>query len=218
MRVAASFVGAVVLFAGQVAHAEAGDVLLRGRAILVAPNEDSGTIRPTFPTERVEVSDSFAPELDITYMVSDHIGLELIAATTKHDFSGTTGTTGTIGELGSTWVLPPTLTLQYHFTPDAHVRPYVGVGVNYTVFHSEDASSALEAAVGDTSVSLDDSWGLAFQAGLDIDIGENLFLNFDIKYIDIDTTARLRTNAIGTQRVNVGLDPLVVGVGLGFRL
>ncbi len=98
------------------------------------------------------------------------------------------------------------------------MRPYVGIGINYTAFHSEDASSALEAAVGTTNVSLDDSWGYALQAGVDIDIGNNLFLNFDVKYIDIDTTARLRTNAIGTQRVNVSLDPLVVGVGLGIRL
>ena len=198
--------------------AEAGDVLLRVRAVVVSPTENSGSILPAFPGEGVEVSDSFAPEVDVTYMATDHIGFELIAATTKHDFAGTSGTTGTIGELGSTWVLPPTLTVQYHFAPDAPVRPYIGAGINYTAFYSEDASTGLENAIGPTNVSLSDSWGWALQAGLDIDIGENIFLNFDVKYIDIDTTATLGNAAAGTQQVDIDLDPFVFGIGIGFRL
>lgn len=201
----------------QQAMAEAGDVIVRARAIIVAPNEDSGSVLPAFPGEDVSVDSSFAPELDVTYMASDHIGFELIAATTKHTATGRRGTTGTIGDLASTWVLPPTLTAQYHFAPEGAVRPYVGAGVNYTLFYSEDASSALEGAVGPTDVSLDDSFGWAVQAGVDIDIADNLFLNLDVKYIDIDTTATLRTTAAGTQQVDISLDPLVVGVGLGMR-
>ncbi len=157
------------------------------------------------------------PEVDITHMVSDNVGLELIAATTKHNASGTSGTTGGIGKLASTWVLPPTLTLQYHFAPEAKVRPYVGAGVNYTIFYSEKPSAGLETAVGQTDVNLKDSFGWAAQAGIDIDLNEKMFLNFDVKYIDIDTTARLATTAIGTQRVKISLDPIVVGVGVGFR-
>ncbi|WP_299323119.1 OmpW family outer membrane protein [Parasphingopyxis sp.] len=198
--------------------AEAGDVLLRIRAVVVSPTENSGSILPTFPGEEVEVSDSFAPEVDITYMATDHIGFELIAATTKHDFTGTSGTTGGIGELGSTWVLPPTLTVQYHIAPESSVRPYIGAGINYTAFYSEDASTGLENAVGPTSVSLSDSWGWALQAGVDVDISENIFLNFDVKYIDIDTTATIRNATIGTQQVDIDLDPFVFGIGIGFRL
>lgn len=198
--------------------AEAGDVLLRVRAVVVSPTENSGSILPTFPGEEVEVSDSFAPEVDITYMATDHIGFELIAATTKHDFAGTSGTTGGIGELGSTWVLPPTLTVQYHIAPEASVRPYIGAGINYTAFHSEDSSTGLENAAGPTSVSLSDSWGWALQAGFDVDVSENVFLNFDVKYIDIDTTATLRNATIGTQQVDIDLDPFVFGIGIGFRL
>lgn len=202
----------------QAAFAEAGDVLLRVRAVVISPTENSGSILPTFPGEEVEVSDAIMPEVDITYMVTDHIGFELIAATTEHDFSGTSGTTGGIGQLGSTWVLPPTLTAQYHFAPESSVRPYVGAGINYTAFYSEDASNGLENAVGPTSVSLSDSWGWAVQAGVDIDLNENIFLNFDVKYIDIDTTATLRNATIGTQQVDIDLDPFVFGVGIGFRL
>lgn len=200
------------------AHAEAGDAYVRVRGIMVVPNESSGGILPTFPTERVKISNSVMPEVDITYMATDNIGLELIAATTKHHASGRTGTTGGIGRLASTWVLPPTLTAQYHFAPASKVRPYVGAGVNYTLFYSENASAGLEAAVGRTRVKMKSSFGWAAQAGVDVDLSPKTFLNFDIKYVDMDTTARLNTTAIGTQRVRVNIDPFIVGVGIGFRL
>lgn len=208
---------AALLTAATPALAERGDVLVRLRGIVVAPNEESGGVLPAFPGERVSVNNSFMPEVDVTYMVADHWGLELIAATTKHSASGRTGTTGSIGKLASTWALPPTLTLQYHPMAKGPVRPYVGAGVNYTLFYSEDASNALETAVGKTRVRMSDSVGWAAQAGVDFDIGRNLFLNLDVKYIDIDTTARLNTTAAGTQRVRINLDPFVFGAGVGLR-
>ena len=200
------------------AHAEAGDILLRARAIAVVPQEHSSGITPAFPSEKVKVSTSFAPEVDITYMATDTIGFELIAATTKHKVSGKSGTTGTIGQLATTWVLPPTLTAQYHFNPGGKVRPYVGAGVNYSLFYSEKASDGLKAAVGNTNVKLDSSFGLAAQVGLDVALTDRVFLNLDAKYIDIDTDARLATTAAGTQRVRVNIDPLVIGIGIGTRL
>lgn len=196
----------------------AGDVLLRVRTIMVAPNERSGSVLPAFPGEKVSVDNSFMPEIDATYMATDHIGFELIASTTRHHADGRTGTTGAIGRLASTWVLPPTLTAQYHFAPASHVRPYVGAGLNYTIFWNEKASSALEKAVGPTRVHMTDSFGWAAQAGIDVELTRKVFLNLDVKYIDIDTTTRLRTTAAGTQQVRLHLDPLVFGVGLGLRL
>ena len=201
----------------QPAAAEAGDVLVRGRVVVVAPQEESGGVQPAFPSEEVKVSTSWAPEVDVTYMVSDNIGLELIAATTKHRVGGKTGTTGSIGRLASTWVLPPTLTAQYHFNPKGKVRPYLGAGVNYSLFYSEKASDALEDAVGETKVRLSSSIGPAVQAGVDFALSERVFLNLDVKWIDIDTKARLSTAAAGVQRVKVHLDPLVFGVGIGTR-
>lgn len=196
----------------------AGDVLLRARAILVAPNERSGRILPAFPGETVKVDSRIMPEVDATYMATNHLGFELIASTTKHSISGMRGTTGSIGKLASTWVLPPTLTAQYHFSPTRHVRPYAGAGVNYTIFWNESASDGLQAAVGPTRVRLKDSVGLAAQVGVDIDITPRIFLNLDIKYIDIGTIARLDNPALRPQRVNVDLDPLVFGIGVGVRL
>lgn len=200
------------------AMAAAGDTYIRVRGIVVAPNEKSGGILPGLPNETVKVDNAVVPEVDITQMVTDNIGFELIAATSKHSVSGVSGTTGGIGKLASTWVLPPTLTAQYHLMPDAKVRPYVGAGVNYTLFYSEKASSAFEAAAGNTNVKLKSSFGWAAQAGIDIDLNEKMFLNLDVKYIDINTKGTLVTTGLGTQTVKVNLDPIVVGVGIGFRL
>jgi len=174
-------------------------------------------VLPAFPGEKVKVNNTITPEIDITYMATDHIGFELIAATSRHTVSGVTGTTGTLGKLAATNALPPTLTMQYHFLPEGKIRPYIGAGVNYTLFFNNDASSALTGAVGKTDVHLSDSFGWAGQAGVDIDLNEKFFLNLDVKYIDIDTKARLSTANAGVQRVKVGLDPLVFGVGVGMR-
>lgn len=199
------------------AQAEKGDSLIRGRAILVAPTEESSGIKPAFPNDEVSVSDSFAPEIDFSYFLTDHIALELIAATTKHDVDGKSGVPDAIGELADTWVLPPTLTLQYHFAPKAKVRPYVGAGINYTIFYNEEASDGLEDAIGSTKVELDDSFGYALQAGVDFDLNAKMFLNLDVKYIDIDTEAKLTTGPL-VNRVDVSIDPVVVGVGIGIKL
>ncbi len=199
------------------AHAAAGDFLVRLRGIVVAPTEHSGSVLPAFPGEGVSLDNAVTPEVDFTYMATDHIGFELIAATTKHTASGKTGTTGTIGKLASTWVLPPTLTVQYHLVPEGKVRPYVGAGINYTIFYNEKSSNALESAVGDTKVRLKDSFGWAAQAGVDIDLSKKMFLNFDVKYISMDTVARLDTTAAGTQKVKIDINPLVIGAGVGFR-
>ena len=216
-KIAAKIVVGLAIAASVAAPAAAkqGDVLVRLRAIMVSPNESSSAVLPSFPGAGVSVNDAYAPELDFTYMATDHIGIELILATDKHTISGT-GTLAGVGKLASTWVLPPTLTLQYHFLPEGHFRPYVGAGINYTIFYSRNASDALEAAVGPTDVDLKNSFGYALQAGVDVDISEKLFLNFDVKYIDMTTRATLTSGAL-VNSVDVDINPFVFGVGLGMR-
>lgn len=198
------------------AYAEKGDVLVRVRAIVVSPTERSSAVTPGFPGSKLGVSDAVMPEIDFTYMATKHIGAELILATTEHKIEGR-GTLSGVPKIAKTWVLPPTLTLQYHFLPDAKIRPYVGAGVNYTIFYASKADSDLVRAVGPTNVHLSNSFGYALQAGTDIDITKKVFLNLDIKYVGMKTNARLNTGgAINTARVDI--DPLIFGIGLGFKL
>ncbi len=194
---------------------KAGDWLVRARAILVAPNESSGAITGIAGSE-VGLGNSVMPEVDFTYMFTKNIGAELILGTTHHDISGR-GTVSALGKVGKTWVLPPTLTLQYHFMPEGKIHPYVGAGVNYTLFYSNDTTNSLTNALGGkTDLKLDDSFGWALQGGVDFDINKKLFINADIKYIDMNTKARLTTgNTLRT--VNVDVNPIVAAIGVGFR-
>lgn len=206
---------ALALAALAPAHAAAGDWLVRLRAIAVIPQDSSGPILPSFPNAGVAVDTSYAPEVDFTYMFAKNWGAELILATDKHNISGTGALAGT-GNLASTWVLPPTLTVQYHFAPDGNFRPYVGAGLNYTIFYSESATRTLNNAIGPTDVSLSDSFGYALQAGFDIDVSPKWFLNFDFKFIDMSTNATLRTGAL-VNRVDVKINPIILGIGVGTR-
>lgn len=212
----AAAVALAAAFTATGAQAAAGDVLVRLRGIVVAPNEDSGDISG-LAGQQVSVNNDVVPEIDFTYMATDQIGFELIAATSKHTVSGKTGVTGSIGALASSYVLPPTLTVQYHPIAEGPIRPYVGAGINYTFFYNDKATSGFEAAAGSTTVHLKDSVGWALQAGVDIDLNKKLFFNLDVKYIDMDTTARLTTTALGVRTVKVDLNPFVFGAGIGMR-
>ncbi len=150
----------------------------------------------------MKLSNSYVPELDATYFFTPNIAAELIAAVSPHRVSTRNGV-----DAGDVWLLPPTLTLQYHFTQLDSVKPYVGAGVNYTHFFGANAGSL-------TNPKYDDSFGAALQAGADIPLGNNWYANLDVKKIYIDTTARFSNSAV---RANVDIDPWVVGVGVGYK-
>lgn len=198
---------------------EAGDWLIRGRVININPNDSSGSLFVNgvdTGDKGVTVDSDTVPELDITYMITRNWGVELILGYSEHTAKGEKSWAG-LGDVTDTKVLPPTLTLQYHFLPDANIRPYVGAGVNYTYFFDEKVpDSSLLNKAGD-SVNLESSWGWAVQAGVDIAINQDWFVNLDVKYLDIDTTARFKNTAVGNAKINVDIDPVVWGVGIGRR-
>jgi outer membrane protein len=193
-----------------------GDWLVRLRGIIVDPQDSSSGISPDLPTAKIGVDSAPTGELDFSYMVTENIGAELILASPIHDLNGR-GAIASLGHIGDAQLLPPVLSLQYHFMPKSWIRPYVGIGVNYTIFFNEDASHSLETALGGaTKIRIDDSVGPAGQAGVDIDVAENLFLNFDIKFVDIQPGVRLITGNT-VRHVNVDINPLIFGIGIGTR-
>lgn len=196
-----------------------GDWRVRLRGIVVAPNDDSGLVSvgtplTAVPGSGVTVDTDVKPELDITYMFHRNFGAELILGTTQHDVTAR-GSLAGLGGVIDSWVLPPTLTFQYHPFPDSSVRPYVGVGVNWTLFYNESVEGPLDAP--GAKVKIDDSWGVAGQIGVDIDMNETWFFNVDMKYIDLDTTAKFKNTAVGAAEVDVDIDPFVWGFGIGRR-
>lgn len=209
---AATFLISAALIATQAAAQQqqgktAGDILLRGRLIGVVPDEDSTV---TVIGGQANASNTWTGEADISYFLTDNIALELIAATTKHKMSVRGSSSGNV-DLGDVWLLPPTLSLQYHFMPKAVFSPYVGAGATYAVFYNEKVGPGLR------SVDYDDSWGYALQAGVDYSLGNGWYLNADIKKIFLNTDVTVRTNAGTLIKADVDLDPWIFGVGVGYK-
>jgi outer membrane protein len=203
---------------------EAGDWIVRGGAATVEPNDSSSTVQlnnAAVATDgRAEVNSNTQLGVTVAYMLTPNVGVELLAATPfKHKITANGSLAGALGnnDLGSTEQLPPTLSAQYYFNNSSGITPYAGLGLNYTTFFHETVDSDMEAALGGHStLEVQDSWGLAAEAGVDIDLGSNWLLNAAIWYIDIDTTATFTTPA-GKVKTDVDVDPWVYMVGVGYK-
>jgi outer membrane protein len=181
---------------------------MRARLISIIPNE-SASIEAIGGD--VSISTAYVPELDFTYFFTKNWAAELILGTANHDVEAINTAAGNI-DLGDVWLLPPTLTFQYHY-PIGDFKPYIGAGINYTIFYSAD-----QGPVAD-DVDYDNSFGLAFQVGFDYALNDKWFLNADLKQIFIQTDATVNaTSALGaTVGADVDINPLVLGVGIGFK-
>jgi outer membrane protein len=194
---------AVTLAAAPAQALEAGDWLVRAGAGYVSPKSDNGTVDAL--GLGVEVDSATQLAFNITYMATANLGVELLGALPfTHDVK-----VDTLGKVAEVTHLPPTLTLQYFFTPKSNIRPYFGAGINYTTFLDVET----EGALAGTTLDLEDSWGYALEAGLDIDITKNMFFNVAVWYMDIDSKAK--SSAAGDFTVDI--DPWVAFVGLGWR-
>lgn len=164
-----------------------------------AVDPKSGNGRLADGTLPVRVDTDVKPTLTFEYFVRDNLGVEVIAAWPfEHDVS-----IAGLGTVGSTKQLPPTVSLQYHFNTKGKVSPFLGAGVNYTTFFSEDTRGALAGS----KLKLDDSWGLAAHAGVDFALNERSAIRIDARWIDIDTDVKLDGADLGT----VNIDPIVYG-------
>ena len=206
-RTLAGAAAAVALAVGAPAEAlEQGDWFGRVGVSHVAPDADSDTT-PSVAGGKVDVDNDTQLSFSVGYMLTPNWAVELLGALPfEHDITGE-GALAALGTIGSTKHLPPTLSLQYHFAPRASLRPYAGVGINYTMFFDEEHTGLLAGE----SLKLDDSWGVALQAGMDIDITRDWFANLDLRWIDIETEAT--SSVAGT--FDVEIDPWVVSVAIG---
>jgi outer membrane protein len=186
------------------AQEKEGNWMMRIRAVDAQPVKkwsDAGVLG--LSGSDVYVGNKLMPEIDFSYFFTKNIAAELILTYPQT----LTAHSKTLGKLGTFKGLPPTLTLQYHFTPDATFRPYVGVGVNYTLFSDRKIDRVAPLVLGR------ESWGGAFQVGADWKIGPNSFINVDVKKVYFDTSVSLAGTRVGRVYVN----PVLIGVGYGFR-
>lgn len=188
-----------------------GDLLVRLRGVGVVPNEGSkvGIIGGD-----VTLSNTFIPELDFTYFFTDHIAAELILGTSKHDVGVVNSAAGNV-DLGSVWLLPPTLTAQYHFYTSSEkvFKPYIGAGLNYTLFYNVKSGDVAD-------VSYDNALGYAAQLGFDLMINDKFFINVDAKrlFLSTDVTVDASNLAPGLSiPAEVDIDPWLLGFGIGMK-
>jgi outer membrane protein len=204
---------------------QAGDIIVRAGAITVDPHESSsdiwvGALGTDVAGTKATLDSDTQLGLNFAYMLTNNIGIELLAATPfSHDVGvkgmpgGFAGLNGNLGELKH---LPPTLSVVYYpLDSSSAFQPYVGAGINYTWFFDTKLSSEAEGK-GFSGLDMKDSWGLAAQVGMDYMLTDNIMLNAQVRYIDIDTTGT--TNFGGDKvKVDVDVDPFVYMVGLGYK-
>ena len=179
--------------------------LVRLRGIGMIPDESS---KVTVIGGAIDLESDFVPEIDISYFLTGNIAAELILATTTHNAKDERSTLGTVN-LGEVSLLPPILTLQYHFMPEGKYRPYAGAGINYTIFYDAQAPGGTV-----TAIEYEDAFGFALQAGVDISFSERWAINLDIKKLFVETDAKLNGGAI---EADLEIDPWIVGLGLAYR-
>ncbi|MEL4271339.1 outer membrane protein OmpW [Shewanella xiamenensis] len=193
-------------FSASVSAHQAGDIIVRAGAVVVAPNESSDDVAGN---GEFQISNNTQLGLNFGYMLTDNFGVELLAATPfSHDVS--------LGgnKIAETKHLPPTLVAQYYFgNAQSALRPYVGVGVNYTNFFDNEFTNDLNGALTDLSMST--SWGLAAQVGLDYQVNKNWLVNASVWYAQISSDVKFKL-AGDTVVIDTDINPWVYMVSVGY--
>ncbi len=203
---------ALGLLASQPARAQttdafhAGDILVHLSVIGVLPENFSSSVSGI--GGHVDATDQIAPELDASYFFTNHISIEAIAASTRHEVSANGTSLGKV-DVGSVWALPPTVTLQYHLSPIYGFQPYAGIGLTVMFLYDSHPAGPLIQKVGYST-----GIGPSLDAGFDYALGHNWYANMDVKQMFVSTTARINGGSIIGK---TSLSPTVVGMGIGYR-
>ncbi|TSB22722.1 outer membrane beta-barrel protein [Psychrobacter sp. YGAH215] len=179
----------------------AGTWSIAAGAHYVDPKSDNGTLNNGLS---VDVDGDVRPTISGEYFIANNVGVELLAAIPFHHDFDLNDAAGNPVLSGKTQHLPPTLSLQYHFdgyNMPMNVKPFVGVGVNYTTFFKEKVSNGAD-------LDLDDSVGVAGHIGLDIPFAPTESFRIDARYMDIKTDAKLN----GVDAGEIDISPWVYGV------
>jgi outer membrane protein len=196
--------------------------MIRVRALGVLPDGSGSSVNVagnaalSSPNSGLSIGNSVVPELDISYFFTQNIAAELILGVTRHSISGTGALDGL--DVGKAWLLPPTATLQYHFTDFGAFKPYVGAGVNYTVFFNQSAANTASVnGLTVTNLHISNSFGAAVQFGFDYMLDKHWGLNVDVKklWLRPDYSATVNGNIPVTGRANI--DPWLVGAGVTYK-
>jgi outer membrane protein len=188
------------------AYFDTGTILARARFAAVIPENFSSSI--SVIGGHVSATTTEIPELDLSYFFNPNISVEAIAGSSRHEISARDSLLGPKADVGSVWVLPPTITLQYH-QQYGHFIPYAGVGVTVMFFYDSHPN----VTGGITKAGYSTTAGPALDAGFDYAITPSWVANFDIKQMFVNTTAHIN----GAIIAKTDLSPTVVAAGIGYK-
>jgi outer membrane protein len=197
-----------------VAYSAPSPWMIRVRALAVIP--DAKLTIDQVAGVNGKINNSVVPELDISYFFTNNIAAELILGVTPHKVTGNAGAINGL-PIGKTLLLPPTLTLQYHFTNFGAFKPYVGAGVNYTFFLDQKPGNTTVGGLTVTNLNVKSAPGLALQAGFDYMINQNWGINVDVKKLWLKPSYTATVAPLGGITGKLRIDPWIVGVGVTYR-
>ncbi|MBO9514070.1 MAG: OmpW family protein [Variovorax sp.] len=208
---AIAILGALCAMPADAQEAPQGSWMVRARAVRIDTADKSDPVPSLgIPSNAITVNNKTIPEIDVTYFFTPNLAAELVLTVPqKQTVTVQQSALGGPVDIGTFKHLPPTLMLQYHFMPEAKIRPYAGVGLNYTRISSVNL---FVPTVGPLDLDRN-SFGLAVGGGVDIALTKNVFLNFDVKKVQIRTDV----TQFGARLSTVKLDPWLFGAGVGYR-
>ncbi len=195
---------------------QAGDWLIRGGLTLVSPDSNKAAVMLDGADSglKVSVDNNTQLGLNAVYFYQPNLAVEILAATPfTHDVKLHADETTTLAEVTH---LPPTVSVLYYLSTDSAVKPYVGAGINYTVFFNEKFTKTYKEA-GFSDLSLDSSFGYSLQVGVDYDIDKNWSVNASARYIDIQSDATFKVGGSVNGKASVDVNPMVYSVMIGYK-
>lgn len=201
---------------------QAGDIVIRGGLTNVNPDSNKAAVylADADSTMSLSVDDNTQLGLNFVYFYNQNIAIEVLAATpfthdvTIHDPNAVLGVDG--AKLAEVTHLPPTVSALYYFDTNSAVTPYVGAGINYTIFFEEEFEAAPKS-LGLSDLKLDASFGLSLQVGVDYAINDNWHVNASARYIDIESDASFKVGGADIGSATVDVDPMVYSLMLGYK-
>ena len=222
-----------LLLAGMLAAFAASPVLAQQNTVKlgisnVQPHSDTSDFSGPFtpPGISLEVRDKTTPFFSYIREIDDQWNVELaLGLPPKHDIAlkinnaGLPGNAQALsGQVGAkVRQVAPTLFVNYRFLEKTSPwRPFIGVGINYTRFDKTSSTTAGDALNGGaTSISLEDSVGLALQGGVTYQITHQWSVSAALATARVKS--KITTNTLGIERsAHIRFNPRVFTVAVGY--
>ena len=196
-------IGFTTLSSSEAADSE--DWLIRARALAIQTTADGSSNEMG---GSVKTGDDVIPEIDITYYLADNISVETMLGVAEYNVQLENSALGNM-DVGTVKKLPATITIKYHLNQIGGIIPYFGAGASYTVFFDEEVGRDIN------NIDYSNEFGFVMQIGADYEIAENTYFNIDVKKFIIDADMRMNNQAINANSVDI--NPLMIGIGVGYR-